>query len=356
MKRLILYAAAVGLTVYMAILYQSQILAALTAVEILVPVPLMLAAAAGSRLLDIKLSAPVAAAERNTPVKVMLTVKNRSIFPVAFGEAEITCSNLFRKGEASRKILFQVSAGSSSQILCEWNSSHCGSLLFEVKAVKVYDFVHLTAFRRRTAASVKTAVLPVPYEVELPPENRNAVPEDGDQFDRFHSGDDPSEVFDIREYRPGDKMSRIHWKITAKEEELMVKEYSLPLSGEGVLFLDLYRPEADGTWTDADSYLDLLFSICLAFLEEERGCLAVWKEKGGEELRSLSIREEASVYELLGSLFETCPYKTEYPLEARYAQQNPGADPAFSYRLDLEGRLWEGGKLLWESGRTAQYS
>lgn len=356
MKRFILYLAAVVLTVYMAILYKSQILTALAAIEILIPVPLIILAAVITRMLRVDVSVPVSAVGRDGAVKVALTVENKSFFPVVYSVAEIVCWNQFRQIKSSKKILIQASGRSRAEFLCEWSSQHCGNLIFEVTDLKVHDYIHMIVFRKKIRKSVTAAVLPVPYQVELPPENRNMIPEGGEKFDKFRSGDDPSEVFDIREYRPGDRLSRIHWKMTAKEEEPMVKEYSRPLSGEGILFLDLYSPQADGTWQNADEYLDLLFSLCLSFLEADRSCRAVWKEEKGEEMRSQSIEDEASIYELLGNLFQTCPYKTEYLMEERYREQYPAAKPAFQYRLDLEGKLWEGGKLLWESGRIAPYN
>lgn len=77
MKRFILYLAAVVLTVYMAILYKSQILTALAAIEILIPVPLIILAAVITRMLRVDVSVPVSAVGRDGAVKVALTVENK---------------------------------------------------------------------------------------------------------------------------------------------------------------------------------------------------------------------------------------------------------------------------------------
>ena len=45
--------------------------------------------------------------------------------------------------------------------------------------------------------------------------------------------------FDIREYADGDKIQRIHWKLSSKTGDLMVKEGSLPLMKEIHIFIDL---------------------------------------------------------------------------------------------------------------------
>ena len=55
-------------------------------------------------------------------------------------------------------------------------------------------------------------------------------------FQKIRIGEDTSEVFDIREYRSGDTSHRIHWKLSAKTDDFMVKEYSLPMERTVLLF------------------------------------------------------------------------------------------------------------------------
>ena len=40
-------------------------------------------------------------------------------------------------------------------------------------------------------------------------------------------GYDPSELFDVREFQNGDRLQSVHWKLSARTDELMVKELSL---------------------------------------------------------------------------------------------------------------------------------
>lgn len=67
----------------------------------------------------------------------------------------------------------------------------------------------------------------------------NETSADSDRFSTYKKGDDPSEIFDIREYADGDKIQRIHWKLSSKTGDLMVKEGSLPLMKEIHIFIDL---------------------------------------------------------------------------------------------------------------------
>lgn len=352
MKKLILYTAAVLLTVYMALIYRSQLLAGLAAAEILIPLPFLLLAWLTVRKLNVRISAMTPAVERNQKIKLRISVENPLPVPVVKGEAEILCWNRFQSRQFLMRVPIQAEGGGRREFFCQCASLHCGNLIFQIRGIRNWDYLRLVSFRRKRSAYQEVAVLPSPFELELPPENPLSIQEDGERFDQHRSGDDPSEIFQIREYRQGDRISDIHWKMTARAEELMVKEHSRPLKEGGVLFLDLYAADADGEWKEPDGYLDLLFSFCLALLEDQRSCQAVWLGAGGE-LEKLDLNGEEAVYELLGRLYRTVPYATKIDLEQAFREQFLLEKPGFRYRLDLLCRVWEGGELLWQNSRMS---
>lgn len=53
---------------------------------------------------------------------------------------------------------------------------------------------------------------------------------EAESYDDFQPGTDVSQIFDVREYRPGDRLQRIHWKLSAKSDGLLVREDSQPLA------------------------------------------------------------------------------------------------------------------------------
>jgi uncharacterized protein (DUF58 family) len=51
-----------------------------------------------------------------------------------------------------------------------------------------------------------------------------------------------TEIFGVREYRPGDPLRRIHWRSTARRGELIVREFEPPGVQNLGIFLDPYPP------------------------------------------------------------------------------------------------------------------
>jgi hypothetical protein len=53
--------------------------------------------------------------------------------------------------------------------------------------------------------------------------------------------EDMSTISNIRKYAYGDSMKRIHWKLTAKEREIMVKKFESTSETSTLMLLDLHR-------------------------------------------------------------------------------------------------------------------
>ena len=64
----------------------------------------------------------------------------------------------------------------------------------------------------------------------------------GDTLSRNTLLDDPSRPRSIRDYRPGDPMKRIDWKLSAKRDELTVRTYDQSVSNDVVVMME----SADG--------------------------------------------------------------------------------------------------------------
>lgn len=101
-----------------------------------------------------------------------------------------------------------------------------------------------------------TSVLTVyPFTAELPAFSPPAAEREGNTQHRWHTHETTTDVAGVREYAPGDSFNRIHWPLTARAGQLIVKEFERDTLAEVWLFLDMERhahvtrqtSDADGT-------------------------------------------------------------------------------------------------------------
>ncbi len=79
-------------------------------------------------------------------------------------------------------------------------------------------------------------------------------------------GEDPAGV---RDYRPGDSMRKIHWKLSAKGEELLVKQYDGDGDKDTVIVGDMYA-ENDEDAYKTEAVCEVMLGLCRKICEQER--------------------------------------------------------------------------------------
>lgn len=114
-------------------------------------------------------------------------------------------------------------------------AEHCGMLRLTVRGIYIYDYLGLFRFRLSHPEQLELPVRPEP----LAPKQ---IPELGAQTQtrwKPRRGGGFSENHDLRLYRPGDSLQQIHWKLSAKTGNLILREPLEPLHSRLLLRLDL---------------------------------------------------------------------------------------------------------------------
>ena len=134
------------------------------------------------------------------------------------------------------------------------SADHCGRLECRVRRIWVCDCLGLFALPVRPPHPAAVLVEPVPAQMDLPPvPAQKALPVPRGPA---RAGED----YELRDYRPEDSVRAIHWKLSAKRDQLIVRE---PLAGQQplpvLIFDHLGPPEA------LDESIDRVAGLSLAF-------------------------------------------------------------------------------------------
>lgn len=114
-------------------------------------------------------------------------------------------------------------------------TEHCGGLIAQLHKPKVYDYLGLFRFRIRKKYNRTFLVWPQTNHMEVPPDltqylARSWRPKPGGGYAENH---------EIRQYHPGDNLNQIHWKLSAKVGNVMLREPMDPERGLMLLTMDL---------------------------------------------------------------------------------------------------------------------
>lgn len=275
--------------------------------------------------------------EKGSDAQLFFEAENRSFLPVS--EVKISFSyqdNCGKKKKAS--IEMPLSAGQKAQAIFRIPAEYCGMLQVSLCKYRCFDFWHLTAFssyfrtvrtgilRRHPKQELLFFVMPQLKEQELDASVLAArLPDETEceVYSKTQKGDDPSEIFDIREYQPGDRIQRIHWKLSSKKDMQMVKDFSLPMECHMWILIDhnIGKPGANAA-TRYNQVLEQAVTLSYSLLVNQLLHNVAWYSQKAASLQYHRIANENDLYEMLCELLsEPLTEKSLLP-DAFHAHQN----------------------------------
>lgn len=163
-----------------------------------------------------------------------------------------------------------VSMRGTESVKLPFVSDYSGQLRLQFMRLEYMDLLGL--FRISRVVQVQSEIMAMPRENEETIDRKSGYQAGvRDAEESTAKGNDFAEVTDMREYRPGDRLKDIHWKLSAKKEVLMVKERTSMAQSEVVMLLDL-TSDRDRT----EQILTLAYSVSKAFLEEYIPVRLLW--------------------------------------------------------------------------------
>ncbi len=191
--------------------------------------------------------------EKNTPLAFSVLLSNDSLFPFPFVEAELLLPDgetAVRCGE--RRFALSLPPKNGCEIRRSARFSFRGEYDVGVKCLYVYDLFRVV--RMRVKLERYETVFVMPRRLTLPPRPLSAESDLNTQTVIRQRGSDNTESSDIRSYEQGDSLKSIHWKLSSKSQDLLVREYSKNNGNSVYVFCDLephYRKAAASENADA---------------------------------------------------------------------------------------------------------
>lgn len=267
---------------------------------------------------------PLGIAEEGQPVGVHLVIRNFSRFPLRKCRVKVCYKNtLAKKGRTIWLRTGEVMRG-ENRMEYEVSFRETGNYEFRILRVRIYDLMGLFSIGKKVYAADHAVVLPKVWDipVSLGEAVRNFYG-DAEEYDEKRPGQDNSETFAVREYRPGDKLQSIHWKLSAKTEELMVREYSQPKACPLILFVGGPR-------------LALAASIMFSLMDAECPHYVVWQSRSENDLIRIRVSDEESYYGALVLLMQDLQEADTERLQEAYLEKFRGEHYLYALGMDRE--------------------
>ena len=246
---------------------------------------------------------------KDEEISIKIFIKNNSIFPALNGELKLSYYNKFSNNKEIEYINFPINSKERESITFKIKSKYCGKLIIEAESLKIYDYLTISSVKKKLNKSKEIIILPNIYNLSFFNKVLDVNSLDGENFSKDKSGDDPSEVFDIREYVEGDKIQRIHWKLSSKINNIMIKEYSQPISSSSIIIVEFC--EDKNNINIIQGIIETAISLSYMLLSYNYIHYICWYDKSKDYFYKVIINSEEDILGVACELLSLTTYEED---------------------------------------------
>lgn len=342
-KRAAVYGACVLMTIYLFLMYDTNALSAALMLEVLYLVVSFLYLRYLCGKIHVGIKEVPAMGEKNQKIKIKFWIHNESRLWNGKYELSLWIGGEYYGKDLEKRITQTIEARSKKILPFMFESSYCGNIEIGLEKLRIYDFLGL--FYKTVHLTEKTTIGILPVFELIPLEitrRTREFPADADEHSVEKSGDDPSAIYQVREYQPWDSLHDVHWKLTAKEDTLIVKEYGFPLGCVILIWLDFsdIKKSREGF----GKMLEKAAALCLTLMEEKCVHMAAWFEEKNARVVKWKISKDEDVYELIWQLLDMEPYKHQDVMQVYYEDAFRGDHFSTIVQIDGTGTITVNGQ------------
>lgn len=228
---------------------------------------------------------------------VSVSIENGSKFPVLRACCKVQIENQLNKQTSRKDFHMWLPAKKKQEFSLNVGSEYCGRIRFTMPYIILYDCFGMIGIRKPLETKGYMTVLPDTYEMEVQLLSMPGSIEESEIYSQERPGNDLSEIFQIREYVPGDSPKQIHWKLSGKFDRLIVRDASLPITKNVLLFWE--RTGESGDFAVIDAQAETLITICQKLLEQSIQFTLGWNDTN---VNQCVLQEIHDMDELIGMI------------------------------------------------------
>ncbi|MDD7664511.1 MAG: DUF58 domain-containing protein [Lachnospiraceae bacterium] len=219
---------------------------------------------------DVTLETDTDTAEKGDDVPVYIHIDHYSFIPSAEIKVTLNSRNEFYGSGQDTEIMYPLYSAEDFHEELPVTFTMLGTYTFSLKKAQVRDLFGFAEVRVPLDSTAEISVFPKPVEIE--DEKLGSLESQMTEADESTArGNDTTDISEIREYAPGDRPRDIHWKASAKRDDLMVKQREG--RSDQMLFVLLWCGD---TAAETENNLTECYSLLKELVAEKTNVTLLW--------------------------------------------------------------------------------
>lgn len=253
-----------------------------------------------SKRVEIKLQCDTSHIEVGSKIYIGIITKNSSWFPTNKMFVKLVARNHFFRKEPDECLLnVPVSIHGEEEITSTIECKYVGNIRIRLKTIVLSDYFGLVSYEIPCDQVVDVDVMPQDIEVKL------KLSVQGEEDDESNTDAiDSLEAYDIkevREYRDGESLHRIHWNLSSRYDEYMIKEYEVETVPRYNIMLDMAGEKVELI----NEIIEGLCGAVKLVSTLEREFSVHWFDAKTEVVKEMIITDKSDINRLLDEVYAT---------------------------------------------------
>ena len=250
--------------------------------------------------------------EKEQDFQIAVHVRNRTPFPLAPLEMIAQLPGVEEKYKKAH-IVFSLEPFSHTELSMNYCLKYRGNYTLAFTELRCFDVLKIFCLKKKLRLKKNIIVLPRRFELE-----GDGIKGAGDcEFSPISVNDrNGSEMNFVRRYDDGDSLRQIHWNMSAKLDEYMVRQMADNKSSSIAVFCDLnaYSVDSEENAAVSDTIIEAALALSLQAVQNDEEATICWFdcEKCTPECACITNGEEFGQQLLRFSYVKTCDGKTSF--------------------------------------------
>lgn len=232
-------------------------------------------------------------AAKTEEVLLELHLRNDAWWLALHCQMQLSISNTFLERVSTLAVQMPAAVHRDNVLTLPFRAVELGRYTVSCGLLTVQDVMGFLSCQKEISLSKELSVLPG-QNAGGPIDVTGFMAGAAEREESRQKGNDFAQVSDVREYIAGDRFRDIHWKLSARQETLMVKERVSMAGSEMVLLLKMVKDPAQ-----TERILEFAWYLGRSFLAQRLPvCLLCWNQQAfqWEEYRCGTVQELAEAY------------------------------------------------------------
>ena len=291
------------------------------------------------------LEIPVSMVEKEEPLEINIKFLKRSLFGAGKMKVQVQIQNALQSRGKRRWITLSGEVDAQRSRNFSVVMKDAGFYTVRLKKIRIYSLTGMVYIHKRCAGEGSFLILPEirAMGVMVSDGTRN-LRSNPDVPDDFRSGSELSEGFEIREYRPKDKLHNIHWKLSAKADDLMVKEIFQPQPCSIVIMLDARK--AGERNACIHEFLTLAASISYSIMDQKCPHFVTWISRDSKDVKRIRVDDDESFYLFLNYALQDIDGRTEKDIRQEYRNKYRNEYYVHDVQITTKAEVYKNGEFV----------